>query len=176
MFETKIRNYQILSAVFVAILGTILHFVFDWSGQNLVVGAISAVNESTWEHLKLLYFPMLITIIFGHFYLGKNTKNFVCAKTIGILFAMVFTVVFFYTYTGILGENYATINILIFYIAVALAEYASYKIVCLNSSCNTMKAFFVLAVLLIGFVKFTYNPPQIGIFKDPVNSNYGVLE
>ncbi|MBQ8300184.1 MAG: hypothetical protein IJX99_10135 [Clostridia bacterium] len=176
MSKIKIRNYQILSAVFVAILGTILHFVFKWSGNNLFVGAISAVNESTWEHLKLLYYPMLITIIVGHFYFGKDIDNFVCAKTVGILTAMIFTVVIFYTYTGIVGTNYATINILIFYVAVVIGEYASYRIIISNLPCYKNVALIVLVVLLACFVKFTYITPQIGLFKDSVSENYGIVD
>ena len=116
MNKIKIRNYQIFNTIFVFALGTLLHFVYDWSGQNQIIGAFSAVNESTWEHLKLIYFPMLITIIIGFFYLGKNTSNFMCSKTIGLLVALAFTVIFFYTYTGILGKNIAIIDISSFFI------------------------------------------------------------
>lgn len=176
MSKIKIRKFQILSAVFVAVLGTILHFVFEWSGNNPLVGAVSAVNESTWEHLKLLYYPMLITITVGYFYFGKGMKNFLCAKTIGMLIAMIFTVVIFYTYTGVAGTNYAIINILIFYAAVVIGEYGAYRILLAKSECNRGLALIVLGVLLTCFVRFTYNTPEIGLFKDPVSGNYGIVD
>lgn len=176
MQNKKIKNYQIFSAVFVAILGTILHFAFEWTGKNFVVGAVSAVNESTWEHLKLLYFPMLITTLLGYFYFGNDIKNFLCSKTIGILIAMLFTAVIFYTYTGILGTNYAIINILIFYIAVVCGEYVAYRKILADFACNKSVALFVLILLLICFVKFTYDTPEIGLFKDPVSNGYGIVE
>ena len=40
--------------IFISVLGVLLHFTYEWSGDNAVVGLFSAVNESTWEHLKLL--------------------------------------------------------------------------------------------------------------------------
>ena len=43
-----------------AVLGTLDHFAYDWSGKSLPVGAFCAVNESTWEHMKLLFFPVLL--------------------------------------------------------------------------------------------------------------------
>ncbi len=48
-------KYQIFSIIFTFIFGTLLHFTYEWSNQNLVVSLFSAINESTWEHLKLLY-------------------------------------------------------------------------------------------------------------------------
>ena len=68
MNSRKILNYQIISAIFAIILGTILHFTYDWSGNNAFVGALSSINESTWEHLKLVFYPMLITSIIRLFH------------------------------------------------------------------------------------------------------------
>ena len=44
----------------VSILGTLLHFTYRWSGRNPLIGLIAPVNESVWEHMKLLFFPMLL--------------------------------------------------------------------------------------------------------------------
>jgi len=63
MNSNKILKFQIFSAIFAIILGTILHFTYEWSGGNAFVGTFSSVNESTWEHLKLAFFPMLLTAI-----------------------------------------------------------------------------------------------------------------
>ena len=110
--RTNLIKFQIFSTIFEIILGTILHFTYTWSHNNSLVGLFSAVNESTWEHLKLLFFPMLISTIVGYFTFQDTFPNFLCSKTIGIITAMLFTVIFFYTYTGIIGTNYAFANIL----------------------------------------------------------------
>ena len=98
----KIRNFQIISVIFVWIVGTLLHFTHDWFPNSTIFTIISAVNESTWEHLKLVFFPMLFMTVIGYFY-NKDVKNFLYAKLVSILTAMSFIVVFFYTYTGIIG-------------------------------------------------------------------------
>ena len=67
MNKNKIKKIQIFSIIFTFILGTLLHFTYKLSGNNQLVGVFSAVNESTWEHLKLVFFPMLLTIIIGYF-------------------------------------------------------------------------------------------------------------
>ncbi len=174
MDKRKIKNFQIISAVFVCILGTLLHFTYELSGENGLVGAFSAVNESVWEHLKLLFFPMLLSTIIGYFCIGKNTSNFLCAKTLGILTSMLFIVVFFYTYTGIIGKSIVFVDIASFFVAVILGEYLSYKLMISNFKCNNTVAIIILVIILICFIVFTYSPPNLEIFKDPVTNQYGI--
>lgn len=173
MNKRKIRNYQIFSIVFTFILGTLLHFTYQWSGENKIVALFSTINESTWEHLKLLYFPMLITVIIGLFYFRKNVPNFLCSKTIGILVALSFTVIFFYTYTGVLGRNIAAIDIASFFMATILGEFVAYVLMVNKFKCNNLMAVLILVILFISFIVFTYNTPNIGIFKDPITGKYG---
>lgn len=173
---TKIKRYQIFSAIFVCILGTLLHFTYKLSGENQLVASFSAVNESVWEHLKLLYFPMLLTTIIGYFYIGKSSTNFLCAKTLGIITSILFVIVFFYTYSGIIGKSIVFIDISSFFIAVILGEYVSFKLMTSNFQYNNIIAVFILIILLISFIVFTYFTPELGIFKDPVNGEYGIIE
>ncbi|MBO4815922.1 MAG: hypothetical protein J5507_03160 [Clostridia bacterium] len=166
MNKKQIRNYQIFSAIFVIILGTMLHFTYKWSGENKLIGLFSAINESTWEHLKLVFFPMLISIIIGYFYIGKNTFNFVCSKTLGLILGMGFIVIFFYTYSGILGNNIAILDIISFLISVILGEFLAYMLMVNKIKCNKKIAVIVLIIIAISFIIFTYYPPDLGIFRD----------
>ena len=124
----KVKNWQILAIVFTLIIGTSLHFTYEWSDNNQIVGVFSATNESTWEHLKLLFFPMLIFAIFEGINIYKETNNYIEAKTIGIVFGMLFITVFFFTYTGIIGTNFAILDIGSFFVGVILAEILAYKV------------------------------------------------
>lgn len=174
--KKNILRFQIISAIFIAILGTLLHFAYDWSNQNLIIGVFSAVNESTWEHLKLLFFPVLITIVIGYFYIGKYFPNFICSKTIGIITSILSTIILFYTYSGILGFNIDIINIIIFFINVILSEYISYRLIISNYKCNNKISSIILIVLSLCFILFTYFTPQIGLFQDPITNNYGIIQ
>lgn len=171
MDRNKILKYQIFSVIFTCILGNLLHFTYELSGENQIVAIFSAINESVWEHLKLLYFPMLLTIIIGYLYIGKKVPNFICAKTIGIISAMFFIVIFFYTYTGILGKNIAFIDISSFFIATILGETIAYIIMINKCKCNNKIAVFILIFLFICFAIFTYFTPKLGIFVGPVMVN-----
>lgn len=171
----KLLKFQIYSATFAIILGTILHFTYKWS-NNTFVALFSAVNESTWEHLKLAFFPMLIFCIIGYFIFKDNFPSFLCSKTIGIFIALSFTVVFFYTYTGIIGTNYAIINILSFVIAILLGEFITYILTINNMACKKIIYLAILIILTVLFILFTFNPPRINLFKDPIDSSYGIYK
>ncbi len=74
------KRYVVIGFFVVGILGTLFHFVYGWSGQLWLVGLFVPVNESTWEHMKLLFIPMLIYIMFGNLYIKRQglikSKNY----------------------------------------------------------------------------------------------------
>ena len=175
MNKLKIRNYQIFSVIFTFILGVLLHFTYELSGENYIVRIFSSINESVWEHLKLLYFPMLITIVLGFFYFGKEYPNFICAKTIGILSAIFFTVIFFYTYSGILGKTITIIDIISFFVATIIGEALAYILIVNKFKCKTPISILILLILFICFAIFAYFTPDIGLFRDPEANKESVL-
>ena len=164
--KNSILIFEIISTIFVMVLGTLLHFTYKWSGNNVIVGIFSPINESIWEHLKLMFFPMLITIIIGYLYKGKDVDNYLSSKVIGTVVMISFTIVFYYTYSGILGTNYTGVDVSIFFIAVALGQYVSYKLMKTKFHGNNIIAIITLLALLLCFVVFTFFPPNIALFKD----------
>lgn len=172
--KSPILIFEIISTIFIMILGIFLHFTFEWSNNNVLVGTFSAINESTWEHLKLIFFPMLITLVMGYFYKGKNISNYLCAKVIGIILAIIFTIIFFYTYTGVIGRNFAIVDISSFFIAVVLGQYVAYKKMQSKFYCNNLMAIMLLLILYLCFCIFTFFPPHIGLFRDPITGMFGI--
>lgn len=172
--KNSILKFEIISTIFIIILGILLHFTFKWSNNNVLVGTFSPVNESVWEHLKLLFFPMLISTIILYFYARKNISNYLCAKVLGIILAIFFTIIFFYTYTGIIGTNFAIIDIGSFFVAVILGQYVAYQKMQSKFSCNNVMPIIVLLVLYLSFLIFTFFPPHIGLFKDPITGMFGI--
>lgn len=157
-----------MNVIFVWIVGTLLHFTHDWFPNSTVFTVVSAVNESTWEHLKLVFFPMLVVTVVGYFY-NRDVSNFLFARLVGVLVAMSFIVVFFYTYTGVVGTNFAVLDIGSFFVAVVLGELAVRKVIASGvSSFGSGLAAMIWVLIFICFVVFTYFPPEIGLFADPL--------
>ena len=175
--ENKLLKVQIIVILFCLILGTLLHFTYEWSGENLFVGSFSAVNESVWEHLKLAFYPMLIAAIIEYFFVKNIANNYVEAKTIGIFTAISFIVVAFFTYSGIIGTSIIEIDILLFIISIILGEYVAYKLMKRNDEstvATTSLSIIILAFLLLCFVIFTYLPPEVNLFRDVTTGVYGI--
>lgn len=171
----KIKSWQIITVIICLILGVLLHFTYEWSGENTIVGLFSAVNESTWEHLKLAFFPMLLMSIIGYFIIGKQTNNYWLAQTIGIITAIAFIVVFFYTYKGVIGTNIDALNIGSFIIAILLGEFVTYKILKSRNTYNAeLVSIIFLVILLFSFILYTFYPPQIPLFQNPISGDYGI--
>ena len=117
---------------------------------------------------------MLLIGIVGYFLVGKEANNYIKANTIGILVAMAFTTIFFYTYSGIIGENYGVINILSFIAAIIIGEECAYRIMLKDEESDSLKYLVIIGILFVCFVVFTYYPPKINYFKDPITQNYGI--
>ena len=171
----KIKTWQIITVIICLVLGILLHFAYEWSGANKVVGVFSAVNESTWEHLKLAFFPMLLMGIIGYFVIGKQNNNYWLAQAIGIITAITFIVTFFYTYQGILGQNIDALNIGSFFIAIILGEFVTYKILKSRNEYNAeLISMVFLVILFFGFILYTFYPIRIPLFQDPTTGEYGI--
>ncbi len=166
----KLKIVQIVVIILAIVFGTLLHFTYEWSGENRIVGLFSATNESVWEHLKLVFYPMLILAIVEYFVVKKEANNYIEAKSLGIFLAIAFIIVFYYTYTGIIGKTFFIIDILTFIISIILGEWVSYKLMIRKSESTTLSKILSSAIIfyfLISFILFTYNPPNINLFKDP---------
>ena len=155
--------------------GTILHFLYDWTGGNILVSTVSAVNESTWEHMKLLFWPLLLFALVQRLFF-KDQKNYWCVKLAEILLGLVLIPALFYTYNGAFGKSPDWINVAIFYITAALVflfEWWAFKKDLLQ--CKYPQLAFA-AICLVGalFVVFTFVPPQIPLFRDPLTGSYGM--
>ena len=154
--------------IFISVLGVLLHFTYEWSGDNAVVGLFSAVNESTWEHLKLLFFPFLLLTILEVLLRGNMLpEQFLPARVLGILAGMGGIVVGFYTLQCVLGRNYDALNIALYFAGVLLALFVENKRYRKSSLLSTKAAAAVLLLLTVAFFVFTYYPPDIGLFWDP---------
>ena len=155
--------------------GTILHFLYDWTDGSILVAPFSGVNESTWEHMKLLFWPLfLFALAQRPFFKGQN--NYWCVKLAETLLGLALIPVLFYTYNGVFGKSPDWINIAIFYISallVFLFEWWTFRNDRLQ--CKHPRLAFT-AICLIGalFVVFTFATPQIPLFQDPLTGTYGV--
>lgn len=173
--KRSLTLWQTAGFIFTGIMGVVLHFLFDWTEGNIAVPFFSAVNESIWEHTKLLFFPMLIFAFVQKRYIGNNYTDFCCTKLFGMLKAIGGTIVLYYTINGVFGKTPDWINIAMFFVV----DFAVYYTETVNlrkkkiCSLSTKTVTLILIFVVLIYVWFTFYPPQIPLFRDPVTGTYG---
>lgn len=173
--KRSIPHWQIVGFLFTSVLGTFLHFLFDLTHGNILAGLFSAVNESIWEHTKLLFYPIVLFAILEYFVWGKHRNNFWCIKLIGTLTGLILIPTLYYTYTGISGISSHWVNIAIFFFAAGFVFYLETKLFQLDFPCpvSTIAAIACLFSIAVLYTVFTFYPLHFPFFKDPLTGNYG---
>ena len=174
----NIARWQLAGFVATSILGTLLHFLFDLTGGSVAAALISAVNESIWEHMKLLYYPMLIFAFLEYGAWGKTRRDFWSVKLAGTALGLVLIPVIYYTYSGVLGINVDWVNITIFFLA-AMAAYRLETALFARENGEHISGGLALILLLaigLAFTLLTFFPPHIPLFRDPVTGSYGFID
>ena len=169
--KSNISVWQLVGFAFTSVLGTVLHFLYDWTGSP-VAALFSGINESTWEHMKLIFFPMLLFAIVEGRFVENEFNGFWCIKLKGTVSALVLIPVIFYTCNGVFGKSPDWLNISIFFIAAAIAYFYETRLFGKNKPCKYKKIAIVLfCIIAVCFFVFTFYPPKLPIFADPLANN-----
>ena len=165
----RIKTAEIVSFIIASILGVIFHFVYNWSGQIRILGFFVPINESIWEHLKLIFYPIIIVSLAEYWIGNIHSENFLCIKTRSIWLGILSTVILFYTYSGVLGQVKDWVNILIYFIAMGMAYCFSYRRLAQLKPAKSAPVLCIigLTVAAILFMIFSLYPPTLGIFAEP---------
>ncbi len=174
--NSNIGLWQFLGFGIVSLLGTLLHFLYDWTGGSNLAALFSGVNESTWEHMKLLFFPMLLFAVVEGLLIGKEYENFWCVKLIGTLLGLILIPIIFYTLRGVFGTTPDWVNIAIFFVSAAIAFlYETKQFYKGSKACKFSKlCIFAFVLIAVSFWLFTFITPEIPLFQDPINKTYGI--
>lgn len=170
----KIKKLKILGIILAFLLAFPLHFLYD-KLPCFITSIIAPVNESIWEHMKILFGGILIAGVIQKI-IVKTKKldiNNVCISnfTAALTSIPIFLAMYLPVYNSI-GEN-LTITIIIMFIAIVIAEIISYLIMKKDDlKLENMAIIFTIIVYII-FGLLTYFPPQHELFIDPLSLSYG---
>ena len=160
----------IVRYIVLAAMGFLLHFVYDWSGQNKIVGIFSATNESTWEHLKLLFFPMLFITIWDSLR-GNTSPGFLKRRILSIMAGMLIIVMMFFTALGITSRIMDWYNIATYLIGLLATLILDKHIKVEDNLYSAYTALALFILFTVAFAVFTFKSPEVGIFYPfPPNS------
>ncbi len=177
MADIRWRRWELAGLFVTLILGNFLHFVYDWSGGSSIVAAFAAVNESVWEHMKLLAVPWVIWSLVEAVALRSSRRPVLPARTAGLLVSAACLPTVYYTCVGAFGSSSMIMEVALFQAAVLLGAWLSWKIMRSDKHIGfTVTALSLL--LLLGlwglFTWWTYAPPQLPLFTDPLTGQKGI--
>ncbi len=164
-----LKRYTAAGILFTAVLGTLTHFCYQWSGENPLLALVVPVSESTWEHMKMLFFPMLLWSLLESALLRKKYPDLFWADAAGILTGLLLIPAIFYTYSGILGRTWMIADILLFYVSILAGFLVRSRLARRRNRPGISRWILLgaLLALLAAFFIFTWNPPAFGIFRIP---------
>ena len=162
----------ILLFLIYSVCGTLLHFTFKLSKNNIVVGIFSAVNESVWEHTKILLTPIFITS-FITFIINKNYNFFVLL--VELVSSITLIILFYEIKTSIFKNKYGIINIISFYVVCLIASFLHFSLqeVEISKLANGL-SFIVVIIIFAMYLTFSIFPLKHNYFKDPITGTYGI--
>lgn len=164
-----------ISIFIISTAGTLLHFLYDFSHHNKYVALVAAVNESTWEHIKLALTPTLLWSLYDGFIYGTSDNYFI-AKALSLLSIIIVMPTIFYTYTKFTKKNILAIDILSFYVVIIVAQSIFYYIIGLDSLDFIYNYLSIILLFIIFgiYMTSTLLPFKNFMFKDPISKKYGI--
>lgn len=173
----NLKRRQVYFGAICLIAGTLVHFAYEASNRNILVGALCAANESVFEHLKLLSTPLLLLGVVEYLLYGRKVRNFIPVKVASALIGMTVILGLFYTYTSITGADNLIADIAIFVLGVTAAYAFSGALLgkkAFSSRAAVIGGWIGLVLLIGAFLLGTFCPPQMELFRDPVTGGFGL--
>ena len=155
---------------------SLLHFLWKWTHEFLPAAIFASVNESVWEHVKILSWAFLAWSAAEYYILRPAAKRLLIARTAGVLTVMTLTVCFFYIYSGILGRAVLWIDLVTAAMWLLAGEFVSIRVINSPARIDVYWLFSaaVMALVLVMLLCFTASAPHIGLFRDPASGLYGL--
>lgn len=161
------------------VIGSFMHFLYDLCGKNNIVGLIAAVNESVWEHSKMVLLPIICFWSLYYLFKGKkyniDKNKWFSSALVSLLTALITIPMLYYFYTEAFGVELLAVDISILFVAVLFGQLLGLHFYKYSKSVCWYIPVIIFVLLIVVFMIFTYFPPEIPFFKDSVSGKYGII-
>ena len=165
---SKEAKWILYSVPFLFILGSIFHFAYDFTNENTIIGFFTPINESIWEHIKLILIPLLLWWILYYVFNYKkhniNKDKWFTASIFSIIAGIILVPSIYYLYTNALGIESLIIDVLILFFSLLLAQLLGYHCYKYLKGINYLIPIIISIIIVIIFIIFTVLPPNLPIF------------
>ncbi len=173
-FTMELWKVLLISFFIISVFGTLFHFTHDWFKKGILLHIFSAVNESTWEHMKLLLAPTLIAMVFQFFVFKGAYFNFWNAVLCLLVVELIAMPLLFEPLRLIMKKVPLWLTIVIFFLSIVIGIFIEYLVLTKEFLLfGEVIAMVLVVVIILLFAVFSYYPPKFFIFKDPISGKYG---
>ncbi|MFQ9667545.1 DUF6512 family protein [Thomasclavelia spiroformis] len=163
----KPETYTLIGILVLFVVGSLFHFLYSLTGECFIIGLFVPINESIFEHTKMVVLPIFIWWFI--FYLFRKKDLFVNAWFTSALIAMISAIIvipmLFYFYSQAFGIESLVIDILILLVSLAIGQILGLHYYRHGKGIEYHFAIFLMIVIIILFAFFTINPPAFPIFN-----------
>lgn len=172
-----LKQTRYLAIVGIFILNILFHFAYDFL-PNTLFSIFFPVNESIFEHQKMIFSSFIFYAIIDYFILKKKelpTHNLLLGTVISAFSAVaIFLMIWLPMYYRI-GEN-MLMTFIILLAAIAISQAIQYWILKQEKEIpySTYIGVGIITITYIILAYLTYNPPKVEFFFDPLEEKYGI--
>lgn len=171
----NLKKVKIFSGIIIFLLTVLLHFIYE-AYPNFIFSVIAPVNESIWEHMKLIYTSFIIYGIIEFLFIRRRVKfnNYLFQLFLVPVIGIISYLILYLPAFNIFGEN-LIFNIFLLIVIIALEEVISYYILKMHNI-KSGRVIGLIGIVLgyVLFFYFTYYPPHNYLFLDIETNSYGI--
>jgi len=171
-----LKNLKVIGIFGIFVICFLVHFMYIWF-PNVLFSIFFPVNESIFEHMKIIFTSILIYSIIDYILLKKfniTFHNFITNMFLsGFLSTILFLIIYLPLYM-IFGESFI-LNIIILFIVIVFSQIISYFV--LKSKEYELLNYVSLIGIIFVYIIFgilTYYPIINDLFYDQASSKYGI--
>lgn len=173
----NLKKNFIISLIMIFALSFLSHFMYDWF-PNTFTSIFFPVNESIFEHTKMVFTTMMVWGLISYFLLKKEYKtNYLSALLFSTITTIIVLVIIFTpTYYLMNKKENMVITLVIYFIAIVVGQIVNYFIL---KRKNKLKILNIISLILIPVIftvygLLTYYPIKASLWRDYENNKYGI--
>lgn len=167
----------IISYIAISIIGVLLHFTHQIFKKGAFLHYISAINESTWEHTKLAFYPVLMALLIHSYIPVLQHQYFWSMSAIVLIFSIILIPALYIPIRKILKKEITFVSISLYFITILICMIIEYYLIKFGwPKINNIWGLIGIFIMLLLYLIFTFKTPRRNLFLDPIHKKYGEFE
>lgn len=174
----KPETYILIGIPVLFLVGGLFHFLFLMSGEMFAVGLVTPVNESVFEHTKMIVLPVLLW--WSLFYLFRkdvlSADTWFTAALLSLFTGIIGIPMMYYFYTEAFGVESLVVDVLILFVSVGIGQLLGLHYYHNGKGIDYRLALALMVTVIVLYAVLTVVPPKLPLFQDPIDGSYGICK